>query len=111
MPEVKPSGPTRDDIDQFLGPRGENVELGTADKANVFEKAADLVPEITLDPGQQRLARAGVVGRIVAFTLIDLHFEYRWRASMEITGRPSWLSSVHLDKMAIKWLYLEHGHP
>jgi hypothetical protein len=36
MPEVKPSGPTRDDIDQFLGPRGENVELGTADKANVF---------------------------------------------------------------------------
>src|SRR5260370_7489307 len=102
MPEVKPSGPTRDDIDQFLGPRGENVELGTADKANVFEKAADLVPEITLAPGQQRLARPGVVGRIVPFTLIDLHFEYPWRASIDTTGSPRCLHPCHRNKTPLQ---------
>src|SRR5262249_50971688 len=88
--------------DQFLGPRGKDVELGTADhETDVLEQSADLVLEITLDLDQQRLARqqrpnrvaievldahllkpaglhdAGDAGRIVAITLIDLHLEYR----------------------------------
>ena len=88
--------------DQFLGPHGKDVELGTADhETNVLEQAADLVLKITLDLDQQRPARqqcpnrvviealdahllksaglhdAGDAGRIVAITLIDLHLEYR----------------------------------
>jgi hypothetical protein len=41
---------------------------------------------------------AGDPGSIIAVAPIDLHFEYRLsvaRASMQITGRPSRLSSVH----------------
>src|SRR6266480_1123584 len=89
-------------LDQFLGPHGKDVELGTADhETNVLEQAADLVLETTLDLDQQRSARqqrpnrvaievldahllkpaglhdAGDAGRIVAVTLIDLHLEYR----------------------------------
>src|SRR5215510_10387640 len=88
--------------DQFLGPHGKDIELGTADhETDVLEQAADLVLEITLDLDQQRPARqqrpnsvaievldahllkpaglhdAGNAGRIVAVTLIDLHLEYR----------------------------------
>jgi hypothetical protein len=70
-------------------------------RPNVFEKAADLVLEITLDLDQQRPARqqrpdrvaidildahllkpaglhdAGDPRSIIAIALIDLHFEYR----------------------------------
>src|SRR5258706_623543 len=89
-------------LDQFLGPHGKDIELGTADhETDVLEQAADLVLEIALDLDQQRPARqqrpnrvaievldahllkpaglhdAGDAGRIVAVTLIDLHLEYR----------------------------------
>src|SRR6266496_4186942 len=89
-------------LNQFLGPHGKDIELGTADhETDVLEQAADLVLEITLDFDQQRPARqqrsnrvaievldahllkpaglhdAGDAGRIVAVTLIDLHLEYR----------------------------------
>jgi hypothetical protein len=40
---------------------------------------------------------AGDPDGIVAVVLVDLHFStaLAWRASMQITGRPSRLSSVH----------------
>src|SRR5258708_4880221 len=42
-------------LDQFLGPHGKDIELGTADhETDVLEQAADLVLEITLDLYQQR---------------------------------------------------------
>src|SRR5947209_19391727 len=88
--------------DQFLGPHGKDIELGSADhETDVLEQAADLVLEITLDFDQQCPARqqrpnrvaievldahllkpaglhdAGDASRIVAVTLIDLHLEYR----------------------------------
>src|SRR5712675_975915 len=88
-------------LDQFLGPHGKDIELGTADhETDVLEQAADLVLEITLDLDQQCPARqqrpnrvaievldahllkpaglhdAGDASRIVAITLIDLHLEY-----------------------------------
>src|SRR5437773_383164 len=89
-------------LDQFLGPHGKDIELGTADhKTEVLEEAADLVLEITLNLDQQRPARqqrpnrvaievldahllepaglhdAGDAGSIVAVTLIDLHLKHR----------------------------------
>src|SRR5260221_14553160 len=89
-------------LDQFLGPQGKDIDLGTADhETDVLEQAADLVLEITLDLDQQRPARqqrpnrvafevldahllkptglhdAGDAGSIVAVTLIDLHLKYR----------------------------------
>ena len=89
-------------LDQFLGPNGKDIELGTADhKTEVLEKAADLFLEIPFDLDQQRpagqqrpnrvateifdahlLKPAGLhdasdASRIVAVTLIDLHLEYR----------------------------------
>src|SRR5207244_7663459 len=88
--------------DQFLGPHGKDIELGSADhETDILEHAADLVLEITLDLDQQCSARqqspnrmaievldahllkpaglhdAGDAGRVVAVTLIDLHLEYR----------------------------------
>ena len=44
-------------LDQFLGSHGKDIELGTADyEAEIFEKAANMVLEITLDLDQQRPA-------------------------------------------------------
>src|SRR5262245_3357651 len=109
-------------LDQLLGPHSKNIELGTANhETDVLEQATDLVLEITLDLDQQRPARqqrpnrvaidifdahllkpaglhdAGDPGSIIAVALIDLHFEYRLGVarSIQITGRPSRLSSVH----------------
>src|SRR5256886_910615 len=89
-------------LDQFLGPHGKDIELGSADhETDVLEQAADLVLEIPFDLDQQRPARqqrpnrvaieifdahlfkpaglhdASDASRIVAVTLIDLHLEYR----------------------------------
>ena len=108
--------------DQLLGSHGEDIELGTADhQAEVFEKAASMVLEIALDPDQQRPARQQRPDR-VAVDILDgtssnqpvcmmraipiaslrsllliciLSTALAWRASMQITGRPSRLSSVH----------------
>jgi hypothetical protein len=45
-------------LDQLLGSHGKDIELGTADdEAEVLQKAANMVLEITLDLDQQRPAR------------------------------------------------------
>ena len=82
MPEVKPSGPTRDDIDQFLGPRGENVELGTADKANVFEKAADLVSRLILvsNAWLVRALSAASLRSLLLICILSTAGARRWRS-------------------------------
>src|SRR6185295_17510636 len=109
-------------LDQLLGSHGEDIERGAADhQAEVFEKVANMVLEIALDLDQQRPARqqrpdraavdildvrlleptrlhdAGNPDSIVAVAFAYLHLEHAlaWRASMQITGRPSRLSSVH----------------
>src|SRR5262245_32891731 len=89
-------------LDQFLGPLGKDIELGSADhQTDVLEEATYLVLEIPLDLHQQRPARqqspnrvaievldtyllkpaglhdAGDTRRIIAVTLIDLHLEHR----------------------------------
>src|SRR5213082_3270594 len=46
--------------DQFLGPHGKDIELGSANhETNVLEQAADLVLEITLDLDQQSRVAPG----------------------------------------------------
>ena len=45
-------------LNQLLGSRGEDIELRAPDdETKVFEEAADLVLEVTLDLDQQRQAR------------------------------------------------------
>src|SRR6516165_97930 len=104
--------------DQFLGPHGKDVELGTTDhQTNVLEQATDLVLEITLDLDQQRPARQQRPNRVAIEASLNqpvcmmrampaaslrsllliciLSTALAWRASIQITGRPSCLSSVH----------------
>ena len=109
-------------LDQFLGSHGKDIELGSADdEAEILEKAADMVLEIALDLHQQGPARQQRSDR-VAVDILDVHLlepavcimraipiaslrslllicilstALAWRASMQITGRPSCLSSVH----------------
>src|SRR5262249_49993359 len=60
-------------LDQFLGPNGKDIELGTADhKTEVLEKAADLVLEIPFDLDQQRSAGQQRPNR-VAIEIFDAH--------------------------------------
>src|SRR5262249_29981603 len=59
--------------DQFLGPHGKDIELGTADhETDILEQAADLVLEIALDLDQQRSARQQRPNR-VAIEVLDAH--------------------------------------
>src|ERR1700757_4237760 len=51
--------------DQFLGPHGKDIELGTADhETDVLEQAADLVLEVPFDLDQQRPARQQSPNRV-----------------------------------------------
>ena len=104
-------------LDQLLSSHGEDIELGTAnDETEVFEKATHMVLEIAFD----RLAssaltewlsisltctslnqpvcmmRAIPIASLRSLLLICiLSTALAWRASIQITGRPSRLSSVH----------------
>ena len=61
-------------LDQLLGSHGSDIgELGTADyEAEIFEKAANMVLEITLDLDQQRPAGQQRPDR-VALDILDMH--------------------------------------
>ena len=60
-------------LDQLLGSHGKDIELGTADyEAEIFEKAANMVLEITLDLDQQRPAGQQRPDR-VAVDILDMH--------------------------------------
>ena len=60
-------------LDQLLSSHGKDIELGTADyEAEIFEKAANMVLEITLDLDQQRPAGQQRPDR-VAVDILDMH--------------------------------------
>ena len=109
-------------FDQPLGAHGEDIELGAADdETEVLKQATDLVLEIALDLDQQRPARQRCLdpwlSRSMTRTSLNqpvcmmrampaaslrsllliciLSTALAWRASMQITGRSSRLSSVH----------------
>ena len=90
-------------LNQLLGSRGEDIELRAPDdETKVFEEAADLVLEVTLDLDQQRQARRSALTAWLSRSLtpISLHQpvclmrRLAQRASMQITGKPSRLSWV-----------------
>jgi hypothetical protein len=117
-----PSYQLRTALDQLLGSHGKDIELGTTDdETEVLEKAANMVLEIALDLDQQRPAgqqrpdrvavdilnctslnqpvcmiRAIPIASLRSLLLICiLSTALACRASIQITGRPSRLSSVH----------------